>query len=187
MIMTSETACRGFTLASPLKMILTDFRRIVEETITGTTTYTGSSTGKKGIIDDPADVGGLEEFPTATRPPTWDADGDGIADWWDGSTGGDGWTPLEGYLNFMADPHAFVEPSAAVEVDLLHLASGFVSPTFKVSGAAKGTASVSGSTLTYEAGADAGIDRLTVDISDGEGSTWSRTLGFTVFAGASEA
>ncbi|KAF2439458.1 polysaccharide lyase family 1 protein, partial [Karstenula rhodostoma CBS 690.94] len=92
--------------------------RIVNETVTGTQTYKGSKTGKAGIIDDPADVGGLEAFPTATRVASWDADDDGIADWWDGSTGGDGYTAIEGYVNFMAEPHVFVAPGESVEIDL---------------------------------------------------------------------
>lgn len=62
------------------------------------------------MIDNEADVGGLESYPTTARDSSWDADGDGIADWWDGSNGGrDGWTALDGYLNFMSEPHVFVK------------------------------------------------------------------------------
>lgn len=166
-------------------------RRIVNETRTGTYTYTGSVSGEPGLIDNEADAGGLEDFPTTTRPDAWDADGDGIADWWDGSTGGDGYDPIEGYLNFMAEPHAFVEPDGGRVVvvdDLVSLlAAGFVEPiAFTVSGAEKGTAEVDGPELTYEAGADPGIERLTVDIKDADGSTWSRSFGVAIFAGASE-
>ena len=109
--------------------------RIINETLTGTYTYTGSVSGKPGIIDNEADVGGLEDFPTVTRPDSWDADGDGIADWWDGSTGGDGYTPIEGYLNFMADPHGFVTPGGSVEFELDQmLAAGFSEPSFEMAG-----------------------------------------------------
>ncbi|KAH8886138.1 pectate lyase [Thozetella sp. PMI_491] len=161
--------------------------RIVNETLTGTYTYVGSVSGELGIIDDPADVGGLEHFPTVTRDSSWDADGDGIADWWDGSTGGEGYTSLEGYLNFMADPHSFVEPGAVATIDLASLTTGFVAPiVFSVSGASKGTATVNGSKATYTAGL-AGIDHLTVDFVDAEGSAWSRAYGVAVFTGASKA
>ncbi|OHW91197.1 pectate lyase [Colletotrichum incanum] len=161
--------------------------RIINETLTGTAAYVGSISGKKGLIDDPKDAGGLEDFPTATRAAAWDADGDGIADWWDGSTGGEGYTPIEGYLNFMADPHAFVSPSKSVEIDLAALALGFKEPTFTVSGGEKGEVTVSGSKATYTAGAEAGIDYFDISVKDSEGSTWSRKFGVAVFAGAEEA
>ncbi|KAF1850520.1 polysaccharide lyase family 1 protein [Cucurbitaria berberidis CBS 394.84] len=158
-------------------------KRIVKETAEGTTTYTGSVGKKKGIIDNPADVGGLEDFPTAVRSATWDANNDGIADWWDGSTGGDGYTPLEGYLNFMAEPHKFAAPGASVQIDLGALAAGFKEPAFTVAGAIIGSVAVSGSTATYTA-KNAGIERLTVSIKDSEGSVWSRPFGIAVSEGA---
>lgn len=156
--------------------------RIVNETITGTYTYTGSRSGKKGLIDNPDDVGGLEDFPTVTRDASWDADGNGIADWWDGSTGGEGYTPIEGYLNFMADPHAFVAPGASVTIDLVALVAGFAEPTFEASGASLGTVTVDGTEATYEAG-EAGIDHFDITVTDGE-SSWTRSFGVAIFEGA---
>ncbi|KAJ4989611.1 pectate lyase [Stagonosporopsis vannaccii] len=158
-------------------------KRIINETLTGTATYTGSVGKKKGIIDNPKDVGGLEDFPTVKRSASWDADGDGIADWWDGSTGGEGYDVIEGYLNFMADPHVFVEPSSSVKIDLAALAAGFVKPTFTVEGATLGSIEVTGSTATYIS-KGAGIERLTVSVADSEGSKWSRPFGVAVFEGA---
>ncbi|KAI1635479.1 pectate lyase [Biscogniauxia mediterranea] len=161
--------------------------RIAAETRAGTYTYVGSASGQKGLIDDPADAGGLEDFPAAARDPAaWDADGDGIADWWDGETGGDGYTPLEGYVNFMAEPHVFVAPSGTVEVGLAPLAAGFVSPSFVVSGATKGSVTVGdvGVVATYLAGAAAGIDYFRVAIEDSEGSLWERTVGVAIYDGA---
>ncbi|KAL1610187.1 hypothetical protein SLS60_001852 [Paraconiothyrium brasiliense] len=163
-------------------------KRIVNETVAGTQTYKGSKTGKAGIIDDPADVGGLEDFATVTRDSSWDADNDGIADWWDGSTGGDGYTAIEGYINFMAEPHAFVGPSKSVKIDLnALLAAGFQSPTFAVSGSTKGAVTVSGSNATYTASSATGIDYINVAIKDDEGSTWARKVGIAIFAGAESA
>ncbi|KAI9155674.1 putative pectate lyase [Paramyrothecium foliicola] len=162
-------------------------KRIVKETLGGTTTYTGSKSGKKGLIDSPKDAGGLESFPTITRSSSWDANNDGIADWWDGSTGGSGYTALEGYLNFMADPHVFVSPSKSVTIDLAALSAGFTSPTFTVSGATKGSTTVSGNKATYAAGSSAGIDFVNVAIKDSEGSTWTRKVGIAIFANAETA
>ncbi|WQF75385.1 Putative pectin lyase/virulence factor, immunoglobulin-like protein [Colletotrichum destructivum] len=160
--------------------------RIVNETLTGTAAYVGSVSGKKGLIDDPKDAGGLEDFPAAKRGAAWDADGDGIADWWDGSTGGEGYTPIEGYLNFLADPHAFVSPSGSVEVDLASLALGFKEPSFTVTGAEKGEVTVSGGKATYAAGAEAGIDYFDIGVEDSEGSTWTRRFGVAIFEGAED-
>ncbi|CAH0020681.1 unnamed protein product [Clonostachys rhizophaga] len=158
--------------------------RIIQETLNGSYTYTGSVGNTKGIIDDPADAGGLEDFPSVTRDSSWDSDNDGIADWWDGSTGGEGYTPLEGYINFMAEPHVYVSPSKTVTINLAALASGFSSPSFSVSGPTKGSVSLSGSEASYSAGASAGIDYVTVNIKDGEGSTWSRKVGIAIYEGA---
>lgn len=156
-------------------------KRIVNETLHGTYTYVGSVSGKKGLIDNEADAGGLEDFPTTTRPASWDADDDGIADWWDGSTGGEGYTVIEGYLNFMAEPHAFVAPGGSVDVDLAALAKGFVEPVFTVSGAEKGTVKVSGSAATYSTSEKEGIDYFDIGIEDSEGSTWSRKFGIAIY------
>ncbi|PIG83144.1 pectate lyase [Aspergillus arachidicola] len=159
-------------------------KRIIQETLNGTATYKGSKTGKPGLIDNEADVGGLEDFPTTTRPTNWDANDDGIADWWDGSTGGDGYTAIEGYINFMADPHAFVAPGASVKYDLAGLAAGFSKPAFEVSGGELGSVSVAGIVATYTAGDKAGVDHFNVTISDDEGSTWERSVGVAIFEDA---
>ncbi|RAQ60014.1 hypothetical protein AFCA_011081 [Aspergillus flavus] len=159
-------------------------KRIIQETLNGTATYKGSKTGKPGLIDNEADVGGLEDFPTTTRPTNWDANDDGIADWWDGSTGGDGYTAIEGYINFLADPHVFVAPGASIEYDLASLAGGFSNPAFKVSGGELGSVSVVGTVATYAAGDKAGIDHFNVTISDDKGSTWERSVGVAIFEGA---
>ncbi|KNG89451.1 pectate lyase [Aspergillus nomiae NRRL 13137] len=156
-------------------------KRIIQETLNGTATYSGSKTGKPGLIDNEADVGGLEEFPTTTRPTSWDANDDGIADWWDDSTGGDGYTVIEGYINFMAEPHVFVAPGASVKYDLAGLAGGFSNPAFEVSGGGLGSVSVDGTVATYTAGDQAGVDRFIVTISDDEDSTWERSVGVAIF------
>ncbi|KAL4919701.1 pectin lyase fold/virulence factor [Aspergillus aurantiobrunneus] len=160
--------------------------RIIQETLNGSTTYNGSVSGKPGLIDSEDDVGGLEDFPTASRSATWDADDDGIADWWDGSTGGDGYTVIEGYLNFMADPHVFVVPGGKAEIDPAGLALGFAQPGFTVGETENGLGSVQadGQTVVYTSAGEAGIDYFTVHVEDEEGSTWERRVGVAVFEGA---
>ncbi|KAM5343799.1 hypothetical protein ACJ41O_012336 [Fusarium nematophilum] len=160
--------------------------RIIQETIQGSYNYSGSVSGKKGLIDSPKDAGGLEDFPEVHRESSWDTDGDGIPDWWDGSTGGEGYTVIEGYLNFMADPHVFVEPSGSASIDMGALAVGFARPTFNVRGAKLGVLKLEGSVAVYEAG-KAGVERLEIKIRDNEGSEWTRTFGVGIFAGAPSA
>lgn len=55
--------------------------RVVNEVKTGTVTFIGSKTGKKGIIDSQTDVGGWPELVQGTVPK--DTDGDGMPDEWE--------------------------------------------------------------------------------------------------------
>ncbi|KAH7090138.1 pectate lyase [Auriculariales sp. MPI-PUGE-AT-0066] len=158
--------------------------RIVQETLAGTYTYVGSYTGKKGLIDDPADVGGLESWPDTTKP-SWDtdSDGDGVPDWWDSSTGGSiGWTAMDGYLNWLSDPHQFIAPGASATIALGDLFKGFSGSTYTAT-TDKGFVSVSGSTATFTGPSIAAIACLTLSVTDSEGSKWSRTYGVAIICG----
>lgn len=92
-------------------------KRIIEETLAGTTTYKGSKTGLPGLIDNEADVGGFEDYPVEKRGADWDTDGDGMPNHWETLHGLDpanpndgndttfskvGYTNLEMYLNELA-------------------------------------------------------------------------------------
>ena len=59
--------------------------RYAQEAIDGTATYTGSVTGKKGIIDTQNDVGGWPELAKGTKPT--DSDKDGMPDDWETTNG----------------------------------------------------------------------------------------------------
>ena len=59
--------------------------RYAQEAIDGTVTYTGSVTGKKGIIDTQNDVGGWPELAKGTKPT--DSDKDGMPDDWESANG----------------------------------------------------------------------------------------------------
>ncbi|WP_353138220.1 hypothetical protein, partial [Pseudopedobacter sp.] len=85
-------------------------KRIVSETATGTASVLGATSGKWGIIDSPAAVGGWPVYNTAAAPA--DSDGDGIPDVWEDANAsnkhdaadgnlvnGQGYTMLEVYLN----------------------------------------------------------------------------------------
>ena len=100
-------------------------KRIIQEVRDGTYKYKGSKTGLPGHIDNEADAGGLETFPTVERPSDWDTDDDGMPDDWETAHGLNpddaedrngtnlskiGYTNLEMYLNELAGdldkPHA---------------------------------------------------------------------------------
>ncbi|SOD20102.1 T9SS type A sorting domain-containing protein [Pedobacter xixiisoli] len=85
-------------------------RRVVSETSTGTASTVGITSGKRGIIDLPNEVGGWPAYNSGTA--LVDTDGDGMPDTWeqnnglnandaaDGNTVNDqGYTMLEVYLN----------------------------------------------------------------------------------------
>lgn len=63
--------------------------RYMEEAKNGTATYTGSVTGKAGLIDLVSDVNGYteEDFGTGSRDADFDTDGDGIPDAWEEANG----------------------------------------------------------------------------------------------------
>ena len=85
-------------------------KRLVNDTRNGTFTYTGSATGKKGIIDTEADAEGFYDY-TVVAPLT-DTDRDGMPDSWEVANGcnpevpdnnvrhASGYTMLEMYLHY---------------------------------------------------------------------------------------
>lgn len=84
-----EARRRGISDAGASQPQIDDHdQRIRKETLSGTTTYTGSKSGIKGLIDNEKGAGGLVSRPSASREASWDANNDGIADWWGGSNGG---------------------------------------------------------------------------------------------------
>ena len=106
-------------------------KRQIQETLTGKATYTGSISKHPGIPDTEEDVGGYEIYPEDTRPDGWDTDQDGMPDWWEKLVGsdsttannnddpdGDGYTRLEDYLNWLAEPHFFLEAGKEQPIDL---------------------------------------------------------------------
>jgi len=113
--------------------------RMVEETLRGSYSCVGSKTGKLGLIDREADAGGYEDYPSDVRGADYDTDQDGMPDWWERIKGLNpgvadnnsyvelnGYTSLEEYLNWIAEPNFNVV--AGVDntvVDLRTLFAGF--------------------------------------------------------------
>jgi hypothetical protein len=96
-------------------------QRVINEVRGKTFTYRGSVTGRPGLPDNQADVGGWEDYPEIHRSADFDTDNDGLPDWWEkaknldpnsdaedfsdanGDTDNDGYTNIEEYLDHLAN------------------------------------------------------------------------------------
>lgn len=170
-------------------------QRMISETILGTTSTKGSKSGLKGLIDRETDSEGFEglNIVFAERPALFDQDADGIADWYEQARGwsttaannnevthADGYTNLEEYLNWLAEPHFFVKPNEDCVIDLNLLFAGY--PSFSAATdilpATSATAKLNGKTLSIVATSE-GLFTVTVTATDPDtGSSLSRTLHF---------
>ncbi|MBQ9357318.1 MAG: hypothetical protein IJT98_08540 [Prevotella sp.] len=191
---------------------LTD-QRIINETQNRSYTYTGSKSGLKGQIDDEQDAGGFEDYPETAWPADFDFDNDGLPGWWEELRGtnprsrtlnyadtnrdteGDGYTELERYLDFMAQPHLWLQPGTEATVSMAALFRGYtLSPSYSVDASApsswyggndKLTFSLQDGMLTIKAGADKALAELTLTVQDGAGASYSRRLCVAVTSNSS--
>ncbi|MBQ3632390.1 MAG: hypothetical protein II949_14345 [Prevotella sp.] len=188
---------------------LTD-QRILGETLGGTYTYVGSKSGIKGEIDDEADAGGFEDYPETAWPADYDFDNDGLPNWWEELRGtnprsrtlnyadtnrdteGDGYTELERYLDFMAQPHLWLAPATTTTIDVTGLFRGYtgnlqVSLTSndnesitRVADTQRPTFSLDNGLLTVQAGGTPTLDEVVLTVTDADGSAYSRRLAVAV-------
>jgi hypothetical protein len=169
--------------------------RVIDETLHRTYTYVGSRSGIKGEIDHENDAGGWEAYPEEHRSKDFDTDQDAMPDWWENLCGsdankanhnddpdGDGWTLLEGYLEFMAHPYLVLEPGAQADLDVLPYFKGFTkSPQYSIEGESTlVNAAISGSTIHLQAGNDGGIAIFTMKVQDSEGTTHEKRFSVAV-------
>jgi hypothetical protein len=171
--------------------------RIVNETLNGSYTYSGSVSGYPGLPDNQSDVGGWENYPEIRRAATFDTDNDGLPDWWEAIKGlnansaandfsdansdgnNDGFTQLDEYLEWMGGTHHFILPATPSSIDLKTLARGYSNnPVFTINNVVNGT-------VTPDAGnagtvnflpAAAGLASFDFTVTDAEGSTMTRTV-----------
>ena len=114
--------------------------RMVNETLTKTTSTVGSVSGKKGLVDRETDAEGFGYFPVEgqKRAADYDTDQDGMPDWWEAAKGTNpdvadnnewqdpmGYTNLEQYLNWIAEPNYIVKPGEKLDIDLAKLFAGY--------------------------------------------------------------
>jgi hypothetical protein len=173
--------------------------RMIKETLTGTTTTTGSRSGKPGLIDSEKDKGcedfsGLDIY-SATRPAGYDTDGDGMPDWWEKAKGlnpdvadnnedsdGDGYTNLEDYLNWMAAPHLFISTGKKLTVDMTKYFAGYNHhPYFKIITDDNLPYRVHGTQYIFHIGKRTGFHSIKVTATDQDGwGSLTRTINIYV-------
>ncbi|MFV0291050.1 MAG: T9SS type A sorting domain-containing protein [Mangrovibacterium sp.] len=164
-------------------------KRIIEETLNGTYTYSGSVSGKPGLIDNEADAGGWEDYPEIHRASDWDSDADGMPNWWeeyhgeaDGETiNPDGYSNLEYYLQWMAELHYFASSRETLEIDLKSLFKGYTpyTPVYSVVSKENGEASIDGDVLKLKVAvvsADSQLARYIIKVTDSEGDSKERVI-----------
>lgn len=171
-------------------------KRVIQEALTGTTTYTGSRTGKLGIPDNENDVGGWENYPGYTRASNWDTDLDGLPDWWETAIGTspnsasgsfadsnadtdkNGYTNMEEYLHWMNSPHHFVATGNSIDIDLKQYAVAYTkSPVFTIKNIANCSASLTNGTTAHVTATQQGLASFTFEVTDADGATKSQKIG----------
>ena len=175
-------------------------QRIIKETLSGTFTYTGSVSGLGGLPDNESDVGGYESYPAVARAAGFDSDGDGMPDWWEKAMGlsptsgagsftesnadadNDGYTNLEEYLNWMANPGASTTTGTAVSFNMASLTRGYENaPKFTVTATTCATTTVvSDSLLSITPNGTCAVFNVNFQVKDGANATMTRTVGVYV-------
>ena len=171
--------------------------RIIDETLNGTTSCNGSIHGLPGIPDHEQDIGGWEEYPGYVRSAKWDTDLDGLPNWWEKAHGLDtnsaagtyietnadndknGYTNLEEYLQWMDNPHYFLETGENLDIDLSIYTRGFTdSPVFGLSDIVNGSANIdANSSIVHFSPVAEGMSEFKFTVTDAEGSSLTQKMG----------
>lgn len=212
-IHTARDAMKIVTSVSGATMPVRDehHKRNIRETLDGTYTYVGSKSGIRGEIDTEEDITehasgkGWEDYPQEQRADDYDTDGDGMPDWWERCVGSnpdvanhnddpnlDGWTLLEEYLEFVANPYIIIEPGKSGTIDLSEHFCGFFGqngetrePSFAVKDFIDDalTVTVERNILVFNASNTKTNCVATVDVQVDDGETkYSRKFGVVVKA-----
>lgn len=172
--------------------------RIVEETLKGTFTYKGSKSGLGGMIDNEQDAGGWPNFASETRPADWDTDHDGLPNWWEKAFGlnenskagdfsdanqdadKDGFTQLDNYLDWLAQPHYFVNSGEKKTLMAADYFKGYENkPVYTFSDLKNGKVVLKGKEIQFTA-VEKGFASFVLTVKDADGDSMSRTINFFV-------
>ncbi|MDN3670517.1 T9SS C-terminal target domain-containing protein [Echinicola jeungdonensis] len=170
-------------------------QRIIQETLDSTFTYKGSISGIPGMPDTEQDVGGWENYPEEKRSADWDRDQDGLPTWWeivhglnpDSKRGDftetnqdkdkDGFTQLDNYLAWMAEPHYFLKEGETLELDAEKLFRGYTkNPVYYVSSVEKGEIEIEQNGKVIYQASSKGLDTIKLMVKDDEGSKMAREV-----------
>ncbi len=168
--------------------------RMISETINGTFSARGSVTNKPGLPDHQDDVGGYENYPEVHRTADWDTDQDGLPDWWENiigtnpnsgagdfsdanaDTDRDGFTHLDTYLQWMAEPHYNSPLGQEIDIDLKALSRGFTSgPTFSTQNVVNGEVAIHDGIAKFTPDA-AGLSSFEFTVVDSDGHDMTRKV-----------
>jgi hypothetical protein len=172
--------------------------RIVDETLKGTTTYKGSKSGLAGMIDNEEDAGGWPNFASETRPADWDTDHDGLPNWWEKAlslnenskagdfsdanqdTDKDGFTQLDTYLDWMAQPHYFVNTGDKKVFNATDFFKGYENkPVYTFFDLKNGKVVLQGKEIQFTA-IEKGLASFILTVKDADGDSMNRTINFFV-------
>ncbi|SHL96107.1 pectate lyase family protein [Flavobacterium chilense] len=172
--------------------------RIVEETLKGTFTYKGSKSGLGGMIDNEQDAGGWPNFVSETRPADWDTDHDGLPNWWEKAFGlnenskvgdfsdanqdndKDGFTQLDNYLDWLAQPHYFINLKDKKTLNITDYFKGYENkPVYTFSDLKNGKVVLKGKEIQFTA-VEKGFASFVLTVKDVDGDSMSRTINFFV-------
>ncbi|UKM64317.1 T9SS C-terminal target domain-containing protein [Flavobacteriaceae bacterium GSB9] len=169
-------------------------QRIIEETLKGTYSFKGKKSKLPGMIDTEMDTGGFPDYASETRPENWDTDHDGLPNWWEETHGlnvnsaagdfsesnadedKDGFTQLEDYLNWMAQPHYFITSEDSFDFNIADYFKGYQnSPVYNFSEVKNGEIELSGTTIKFEPIAK-GLASFNITVKDAEGHSMTRLV-----------
>lgn len=169
-------------------------KRIIDETLKGTYSNKGSKTGFPGMIDTELDSGGFPEYVSETRPTDWDTDHDGLPNWWEAAKGfnvnsevgdfsdankdddKDGFTQLEDYLNWLAQPHYFITEGETLELTISDFFKGHEkNPKYRVLENSNGEAKLTGNNIEFKASSK-GFASFKIAVKDADGDEMTRLI-----------
>ena len=150
------------------------------------------------MIDSEKDLGALPEYASEKRPADWDTDHDGLPNWWEKAKGlnensksgdfadtnldadKDGFTQLDEYLDWMAQPHFFMTSGATKEFSAAAYFKGFEkTPVYTFSALNNGKVILKGKDIQFTA-IENGFASVVITVKDADGDTMSRTINFFV-------
>lgn len=173
-------------------------KRIINETLKGTYSRKGKKSNLPGMIDTEADSGGFPNYASETRPESWDIDHDGLPNWWEEAHGlnpnseennfseanedgdKDGFTQLEDYLNWMAQPHYFMAFGDALQINVVDFFKGYEnSLVYSFSEVKNGAVKLNGTTIEFKP-SEKGLASFNISVKDAAGDSMTRLINIFV-------